>query len=578
MSLRPDGRALALAVASGLLMALALPLAIPWLSLQELDPAGRLEWLAWVALVPALLALDRARTFRAALGLGLAAGLAYFYAAIWWVSHAMTSFGGVPLPLALVALSLLVLYMAAHWALAFALGWLVRRRLGAPWAAHLPAIWVATEWLRTHLFTGFPWGNLGYTQARHLPVAQLASLLGVYGIAALVVLVNCAVHELLRARAEGRPFPARLAGGTAALVAAALAYGQLHLVDVRARAAAAPRLTVGLVQGNIDQSVKNQRLENADFIVGRFLPLSLEAERRGAALVAWPEATYPWSVPPDLESFERAPGLPRLGRAHLLLGASTWQPGKSGRRRDGVASNSVFLVAPDRRVLGRYAKHHLVPFGEYVPEWLPFVREVVPVIGKQVPGGELTVLSFPAPAPHPDPLPAERGEGAATPASTSASTSASAPDLVRLAPLVCFDAIFPEITRAFARQDPEPEVLVNPTNDAWYGYSSGPYQFLAIVRLRSIETGKAMVRPAFSGVTAAILPTGEVLPGALPLGPVDPDLAPDPDEPPRLLLAEVPRLRGQTLYTRFGDLFAAAASAFALGAVAVALRRRPRGT
>jgi apolipoprotein N-acyltransferase len=143
--------------------------------------------------------------------------------------------------------------------------------------------------------------------------------------------------------------------------------------------------------------------------------------------------------------------------------------------------------------------------------------------------------------------------------------------------MICFDAIFPEINVAFARKQPEPEILVNPTNDAWYGYSSGPYQFLAIVRMRAIEAAKAVVRPAYAGVSAVILPSGELAPGALEVGPVDPERAPDPAEPPRLLLAEVPRLRGLTLYTRFGDLFAwacALASALALGA---ALRRRGRG-
>jgi apolipoprotein N-acyltransferase len=198
-----------------------------------------------------------------------------------------------------------------------------------------------------------------------------------------------------------------------------------------------------------------------------------------------------------------------------------------------------------------------------VPEWLPLVREVVPVIGKQVPGGELTVLSFPAPA----------GRGAGGAAATATSTAPPL-DQVNLAPLICFDAIFPEITRAFARKPAEPDLLLNPTNDAWYGYSSGPFQFLAIVRMRAIEARKAVARPAFSGVSALILPTGEVAPGALPLGPVDPELAPDRDMPARLLLAEVPRLRGQTLYTRFGDLFAGAASLYAAAVAGLALRRR----
>src|SRR5574338_807013 len=141
--------------------------------------------------------------------------------------------------------------------------------------------------------------------------------------------------------------------------------------------------------------------------------------------------------------------------------------------------------------------------------------------------------------------------------------------------MICVDAIFPEINVAFARQDPPPEILVNPTNDAWYGYSSGPYQFLAIARMRAVEAGRAVVRPAYAGVSAVILPTGELAPGAIEVGPVDPDLAPDPQEPARLLVARVPRLRGPTLYTRVGDLFGWASALFAAGALAASLRRRP---
>jgi apolipoprotein N-acyltransferase len=196
-----------------------------------------------------------------------------------------------------------------------------------------------------------------------------------------------------------------------------------------------------------------------------------------------------------------------------------------------------------------------VPFGEYVPlgRYLTFLRHVVPSFAPAAPGAELKVLEFPL------------------------SRAAPPADPVRLAPMICFDAIFPEINVAYARARPEPEILVNPTNDAWYGYSSGPYQFLAIVRMRAIEAGKAVIRPAYAGVSAIVLPTGEVAPGALDVGPVDPERALVPDEPPRLLMAEVPRLRGLTLYTRFGDLFAwacAAATAAALVAAARAGRRR----
>ncbi len=545
----------AVAAASGALMALALPLALPFGSLREVDPAGRLEAIAWLALVPAILSVRSASSARAALARGLVAGLAYFYAAIWWVSHAMTEFGGLPLWLSLVALTLLVLYMAVHWAAAFAISWKIRAGLGWPLWIHLPAVWAALELSRNYLFTGFPWGNLGYVQARTPIVAQLAALAGPYGIAALVVLVNAVLAEGLAAARERRPLPRRAAGVAAAALVAAIAHGAWRLPATRARMEAAPAIRVGIVQPNVDQSVKNQARDRADYILSRLVPLTVEADRAGADLVAWPEATYPLYLRPEVRAFGPGSGLPALERAHLLMGAVTLE---TERRPGGETSRSVgnvaLLLSPSLEVLGSYRKHHLVPFGEYVPlqRWLPFLRHVVPSIAPATPGEELAVLSF-------------RPAGAA-----------DAAGAVRLAPMICFDAIFPEIAVAFARQRPEPEILVNPTNDAWYGYSSGPYQFLSLVRLRAIETGKAVVRPAYAGVSAVILPTGEVAPGALPVGPVDPELAPDPPEPPRLLLAEVPRLRGATPYTRFGDLFAYACAAFAAVALGAAIRAARR--
>jgi apolipoprotein N-acyltransferase len=546
----------AIAAASGALTALALPLALPVGSLREVDPAGRLGVLAWVALVPAILAVRAASSGRAAFGRGLVAGLAFFFAAIWWVSHAMTAFGGLSLGLSLVALSLLVLYMAVHWAIAFWVAWKVRDRLGWPLWAHLPWIWAALELSRNYLLTGFPWADLGYTQVRALRVAQLAAVTGVYGVAALVVLVNAALAELLSALRERRPLPRRALALAAVLVAATLAHGELRLRSIRARMGAAPSIAVGVVQPNVDQSVKNKMRDRADWILGRLVPLTLEADRAGVDLVAWPEATYPLYVPSDVASFAvEGSGLPPLSRAHLLMGAVTLEtvsgPGGARLRRIG---NVNLLLTPSLEVIGKYQKYHLVPFGEYVPlaRYLGFLRQIVPSFAPATPGRELRVLEFTA-GPE--------------------SSSAVHPEPVRLAPMICFDAIFPEINVAFARKEPEPELLVNTTNDAWYGYSSGPYQFLDIVRLRAIEAGKAVVRPAYAGVSAVILPTGELAPGALDVGPVDPELAPDPAEPPRLLLARVPRLRGLTPYTRFGDLFAYACAAFAGAALAAALRR-----
>jgi apolipoprotein N-acyltransferase len=558
----------AVAAGSGVLLSLAFPLVIPLVGLREVDPAGRMELLAWVGLIPAILAVRAARSARSAFLRGLVAGLAFFFAAIHWVSHAMTAFGGLPFAVALLGLGLLVLFMAVHWGAAFAISWELHDRLGWPMPVHLPIVWAALELCRDHLFSGFPWANLGYAQVRTLPIAQLAALAGPYGIAALVVLVNAVLAETWAARRTGAPLPRRALAVTFTLLVVTVVWGTVRLNAERSRAFYAPSITVGLVQPNIDQSVKNKARDHAEWILGRLVPLTIEADRRGADLVAWPEATYPLYVRPGMRSFAGPQsGLPPLSRAHLLMGAAVieWTIGARGERVPRVG-NVDFLLSPSLDVLGTYQKHHLVPFGEYVPlaEWLPFLKQVVPSFAPAIPGQELKVLEFPLSPPTPT----------STPAPSAVSTSG---DRVALAPMICFDAIFPEINVAFARETPEPEILVNPTNDAWYGYSSGPYQFLAIVRMRAIEAGKAVVRPAYAGVSAIILPTGELAPGAIEVGPVDLDRAPDPDEPPRLLIGRVPRLRGLTLYTRFGDFFAWACAAATAAALAAAIRSGRRG-
>ncbi len=539
------------AAGTGAAMALALPLVLPWWSLREVDPAGRLEPIAFVALLPLLWAAGRARGARGAAGLGFLAGFAYFLAAIHWVAHAMTAFGGLSAWVAGLGLSLLVGFMAFHWALAIGAATLVRRALGWPLRYHLPAIWTATELLRERLFTGFPWADLGYTQVRTPWIAQLAALLGVHGLAFLVVQVNAVLADALDDRRAGRPAPRGALAVTAALVALVAAGGAARLARLRAEIAAAPEVTVGLVQANVDQEVKNAARAHAGFILDRLVPLTVAADRAGADLIAWPEAAYPLALPPDLRRLDPIRGgIPRLARAHLLLGAvtmeSTGAGGDGGRWR---VENSAFLLSPDLAVLGRQSKHHLVPFGEYVPlaSWLPFLRQVVPAMAPLTPGRALEPLGFAGPGGGP----------------------------VRVGAMICFDAIFPGIARAFTRAGAD--LLVNPTNDAWYGYSSGPYQFLAIVQLRAIETGRAIARPAYAGVSALILPTGELEPGRLEVGPVDPALAPEPEEPARLLVGRLPILRGRTPFVTIGDSFAWGCAALAAVVLALAAGRRRRG-
>ena len=411
-----------------------------------------------------------------------------FYAAIYWVSHAMTAFGGLSQGVAFVGLSALVLYMAAHWAAAFWASFTIGRRTGWPLWVHLPVVWVATEFSRNYLFTGFPWGNLGYTQVRNGPVAQLAALGGVYAVAGLVVLVNCVAAAWWRSTRAGggAPRPWQASAVAAAAVAATIAYGtRAPRRGARRdgpgtlgedRAGAGQREPGGEEPGAAPRRA-DRRPDVAAHARGRPGGSGARGLARGVLAAGAPPRPLAACTPRPRTSS-------RSGRPHLLLGATTvkWTQGPEGRVPQ--VENSAFLLAPDLTVLDRYVKHHLVPFGEYVPlrEWLPFLRSVVPTMAPIAAGGRLVPMSF-----------------------------ESGGRRISFAPMICFDAIFPEVARTFVLQDAD--FLVNPTNDAWYGYSSGPYQFLAIVRMRAIETGRSVARPAYSGVSAIVYPTGELGPG-----------------------------------------------------------------
>jgi apolipoprotein N-acyltransferase len=578
---RPGVAIPAAAIASGVLTALALPLVLSSISLRQVDPRGHLEAVAWFSLVPAFLALREIRRAWRAAWFGLLAGVVYFFCAIYWVGHAMTAFGGLSMALSGLALTLLVLYAAAHWMIAFGVAARLRTRLGWPLWAVLPPVWAATELLRNYLFSGFPWANLGYTQVRTLPVAQLAALAGPYGIAALVVLVNAVLAETIAALRARAALPVRALATAAVALLVTLGFGYAHLASVRREMAGAPAISVAIVQPNVEQGRTNARDENVRYILDRLVQPTLRADRAGADLVVWPEATYPYIVSPTLESLDLPwSGIPRLARAHLLAGVFTKERSSNDQgKRSWKVGNMLFMMSPDLRVEGRYQKLHLVPFGEYVPKpvkrLLPFVTQVVPMPDEASPGEDYTILSFTPPATAGGETQASAAPAGTQPAADPPAAPARPP--VRMAPLICYDAIFPEIIRTFGRKEPSPDLLVNSTNDAWYGYSSAPYQFLTIVQLRAIEARRTIARSAVAGVSAMILPTGEVAPGAIDVGPVDPELAPDRNEPAGLLLADAPLLRERTIYARIGDLFAWACALLAAGAFLFTwVRRAPR--
>lgn len=479
---RPD-RSTLIALGSGLLLALAFP---------RLNLAP----LAWFALVPLVLVMER-HPFRS----GFAAGLGFFGLVLYWLNIVMTTYGQMHPLFSLAAYLMLVIYLALFFGAATWAACRLREHLGWSVILTLPVFWVGLEFIRSFLFSGFPWASLGYSQISLLPLVQSADLAGVYGISFLLLLSNTALAQLIQARRNLRSIPWIGLGLTLLLFAANAGYGWLRLqqdLDSRPQTA-----KVALIQGNIDQGVKWDP-SYQQTTVDRYAALSRQVvAESGADLVIWPESATPFYFQEDGPLATQVTAVAAETKTALLFGSPAYE---IVNRRPRYL-NSAFMLSPQAEVAGRSDKIHLVPFGEYVPlgRYLPFINKLVVGIGDFSPG---TVKPLPL------------GQ-----------------NLVGV--LVCFEGIFPELARDYVREGSQ--LLINVTNDAWFGRSSAPEQHLAMTRFRALENRIWVARAANTGISALIAPSGRMTLET----PVFETLA---------VSGTVGLGAKPTLYTRFGDL------------------------
>ncbi|MDE2117119.1 MAG: apolipoprotein N-acyltransferase [Betaproteobacteria bacterium] len=401
----------------------------------------------------------RAENPRAAAKTGFAFGFGLFGAGVGWIYVALHDYGDMPLLLALPATALFAAFLALFPALA---GYAQARLRTPAWASVLlvmPALWVLIEWLRGMIFTGFPWLTLGYAHSDS-PLAGYAPLLGVYGVS-LAAAVSAGLIAWLWQMRWSRP------GKLALAILAVLWFGGAALRTVSWTQPHGEPFTVALVQGNIAQELKF----NEDALVGTletYRRLALQSEAR---LTVLPETALPLlrhEIPPSL--LEQLRDHARQNGGDMLVG--------SFERNNGSYYNSLFtLGAADEQ---HYRKQHLVPFGEFIPMrpligW--FINEVL-----NIPMGDLG-----------------RGDKQQVPLSIAGQ---------RVAANICYEDVFgEEIIRAL----PQATLLVNVTNDAWYGHSHAAAQHNQMSQMRALESGRMMLRATNTGVTSIIGADGKLL-------------------------------------------------------------------
>lgn len=472
-----------------------------------------------MALAPLLVALDRQPPGRGFL-LGLTAGIVYFSGTLYWISHVMVLYGGLADGVAILVNAALVAYLALFPAVFALVMARLTRRGGASWLMAAPFAWVATELGRTYFLTGFPWVLLGYSQVSVIPVAQLASVAGVYGVSALIVAVSAGLAILARRdRPEWRssgPLAVALVLTTSIAV-----WGGVR-VSRGALLMSGEAIRVGLVQGSIEQAEKWDP-NRARRILERYLQMSRETIEQGAQLVVWPEAAMPTIYGEDQAATARIRAIAMTSNVPLLIGSDQVERGPAPRYY-----NSAILVRADGSTGGVYHKMHLVPFGEYVPakHIFFFASRLVEAVSDFSAGRSTTLLPV---GDHP------------------------------VSVGICYEIVYPDLVRQFVAAGSE--LLTTITNDAWFGVTSAPHQHFAQAAMRAIENGRYLVRAANTGISGIVDPYGRVT-------------ARSGLFVPAALVGEVRFLRSSTVYTKSGDLFAYFCVAATLGLLVAAGRAR----
>ncbi|MBN1104934.1 MAG: apolipoprotein N-acyltransferase [Deltaproteobacteria bacterium] len=474
------------------------------LMLTAAFPPSNTPWIAWIALVPLLKAIS-GKSAGSAFALGLTAGVAHYGSLVYWIVVVLEHYGGLHLLTSLGVLALFCFYLALYPAL-FALlsrGFQLRpfRVLG------LSALWVSVEFIRAKALTGFPWCLLGHTQHAWLDLIQISDVAGVYGISFLLVASNALLYNLIF-----HPGFLRMALGkleslvVILLVSGTLFYGVTRFKQVREGGEHRKTLKVAIAQGDIDQSIKwNPRYQERTIRI--YEELSLDAATFGPDLTLWPETAVPFFFYDHPELSLRVLKVAENLHSTLIFGGPAYR-----RQPEGIKFyNRAYMISPQGRMAGHYDKIHLVPFGEYVPlkRFLPFVNRLVPAAGDFAAGEKLAPLATP---------------------------------LLPAGVLICFEVIFPELAAAQVRAGAE--ILLNLTNDAWFGRTSAPHQHLAMAVFRAVENRRPLFRAANTGISAFISPAGEIT-GRSGLF------------TRQLLKQEVPLSEtSRSFYTLYGDVFA----------------------
>jgi apolipoprotein N-acyltransferase len=454
---------------------------------------GNLWIFSWVGLLPLFFMLE-GKSVKGAFIFSYLAGIIFFSCVIYWLIH-VTLIGQV----------LLIAYLSLYFGF-FGLFVCFKKESSHLFLLFfLPCVWVVLEFLRGYLFTGFGWALLGYSQYKNLNIIQIADIGGPYIISFIIVMINFLLYAILvKDIKKNVKFCLGLVSVPILLIFSAYGLFRLNNDFLEGKP-----ISVSIIQGNIAQELK-WREEVRTYILERYLGLTRLASQDNPQFIIWPESSVPFLLKEDEPLFNDIIDLVRKIKVPLLVGAIT--------AKNAVVYNSAILISSRGIIKEQYEKLHLVPFGEYIPfkKIFGFAQGLASIpIGDFTAGRNYKVFSLDN-------------------------------SNVRFSVLICFEDVFPQLSRAFVNKGAN--LLVNITNDAWFKETSAPYQHLQASVFRAIENRRFLIRAANTGVSCFISPYGRVV-GRIANAQGN-DIFVKGYKTRYIRINDT-----KTLYTRFGDIF-----------------------
>lgn len=439
-------------------------------------PTIDLYFIAWFAIVPFLLSLYNKESKQSFLA-GVCFGIPYFLGTLYWIYHSINHYGNVSFIVSILLVVLLSLYLSLYTGFFAFLFSMTIKNTKLPSLFIAPILWVVLEYLRTYLFTGFPWSSVGYTQYKLLTFIQIADITGIYGISFLLIAVNGAIADifLIRRRIKDMPlFPMlhTVIGFSVLLVfiLITIIYGKWNL----GKQFPGRNIKISIVQGNIEQNNKwDSSYQRA--INYTYQELSRKANVLSQDMIVWPETAVPFFFKTDETYTKDLVNFQRNLNTWLLFGSILYKGKRAGKP---YYSNSAVLLDKTGKIVYEYDKIHLVPFGEYIPlqKVLFFLNKLVFGIGDYTKGTKYHLAETP---------------------------------FGSFATVVCYEIIFPGLVRKFFTD--KGDFIVNITNDAWFGRTTGPYQHFSMAVFRAIENRKPVIRAANTGISGFIDSKGHII-------------------------------------------------------------------